>query len=336
MDDSGSEFPRVTEQAYFVSQTLGSGNSGTPDRGSISPLASTFGTDSSATPSPNYQSNNISANLSRQKTQWAIVGIVCLALLALIPPALVFGNKMLPSSASTIVSPVAETANIETTQPTIYSPSDYIYLSQRFFNDAQTLSQIRQQTNEDKKEIIGKLQQAIDTISEGITLYPNRAELWTQRATIYQAIVKISPKAEQAALLDLEQAQNLSQHHPNQPNPSHLPAGLELVKDQQALSHDVIVASPDEKASPYQQTSQSSAYSGSTVIPAGQTSITIQNTRVSDTGPIYIVPKINISPDGIGTSAVLSLMSKIAGREFTVAVDKAQDIDIPFQYWVTR
>ena len=62
------------------------------------------------------------------------------------------------------------------------------------------LSQKRQQTDEDNKDILRKLQKAIDTISEGINLYPNKAELWAQRANFYIALQTIAPQAKEAAL----------------------------------------------------------------------------------------------------------------------------------------
>ncbi len=263
-----------------------------------------------------------------------VVGALCLLAT---PPILVFANKTF-SLPTAVVSPLSQenfpvvTTTATTTNSTVYSASQYISLSQQYFQDAYTLSQNRAQSEEDKKEILGKLQKAIDIISEGINRYPNRSELWMQRASIYTAIIKVAPIAQEAATVDLKQAQALSQHSPNQPNPPNHPNppnGLELVKDQQALSGNVIVASPGETTSPYATNTDSSAFSATAILPAGQTSMTIQNTRVSDTGPIYIVPKTN-------TTAILSLTNKIAGQEFTVTVDKAQDIDIPFQYWVTR
>ncbi len=264
--------------------------------------------------------------------------IVLLSIIVLIPPAYVLGTKSFGPPLGT-VSPLSEASSVPpappsaepTSQPAVttnvYSPSDYVSLSQKYFADAQNLSHIRQQTQEDKKEIIGKLQQAIDTISEGINTYPNKSELWIQRASIYTAIQGITPQAEKAAIRDLQQAEYLSKHSsPSQPS---LPTGLDLVKEQQALSRNVIVASPDQATSPYAVNTDSSAFSATATIPAGQTSLTIKNSRVSDTGPIYVHPKTN-------TNATLSVTSKIAGQEFTVTLDNAQNTDVPFQYWITK
>ncbi len=279
------------------------------------------------------------------ETNWMLFAALGLGIIALIPPVVIFTTRV--ATSPSLVSPISEASLINSSHSTNatttpYSPSYYISLSQQYFKDAYMLSQIRQQTDEDKKEITGKLQQAIDTISEGIYLYPKRSELWVQRANIYTAITGIAPLAKKAAIRDLEQAEYLSKHSsPSQPS---LPTGLDLVKEQQALrqssgqalrldagqaSRDVLVAVPDEATSPYQDTKESSAFSGTATISAGQTSITIENTSVTDAAPIYIVPKNQ-------TNATLSVISKQTGKSFTVTLDNAQSTDVPFQYWVTK
>ncbi len=263
-------------------------------------------------------------------TNWMMFAALGLGIIALIPPVVIFTTRV--ATSPSLVSPISEASLINSSHSTNatttpYSPSYYISLSQQYFQDAYMLSQIRQQTEEDKKEIIGKLQQAIDTISEGISLYPKRSELWTQRANIYTAIAGIAPLAGKAATSDLQQVQRLSTHREDQ-STSPL-QGLELVKDQQANSRDVLVAVPDKATSPYQDTKESPAFSGPPIIPAGQTSITIENTSVTDAAPIYIVPKNQ-------TNATLSVISKQTGKSFTVTLDNAQNTDVPFQYWVTR
>ncbi len=269
---------------------------------------------------------------------WLAVGIVGLLGILILPPVVVVGSRGFGAQPSTLVSPIAEAV----VQPAphraqVYSPSDYIALSERYFRDAYTLAQKRQQTEEDKKEIIGKLQQAINTISEGINLYPNRAELWVQRANFYTAVVSIAPQAQEAAIRDIEQAQRLSQHNslPSEASakegasqPS-LPSGLEFIKDQQADSRDVIVAAPDEPTSPYQDAKESSAVIGTATVPAGQTELTVVQASVTDISPIYVVPKGQ-------TNATITVVSKQAGVGFTVALDNAQNTDVPFQYWITR
>lgn len=277
----------------------------------------------------------------KQQNPWFLVGIIVLVVIAMVPPAAIVISKAVPATTaiasplatgeSTVVSPIADISNSPATpKPSPYSPTYYIALSQRYFADAQTLSQNRQQSDEDKKEIIAKLQLAINTISEGIVTYPTRADLWVERANIYMAIKSIAPQAEQAAIQDIQVAQRLTQHSfPNPPNTPNLPNGLELVKDQQAIARNVIVAAPDETPSPYTDTKEGSAFSGTATIPAGQTTMIIPNINVTDASPIYVVPTTQ-------TSATISVISKKAGESFTVTLDSAQTTDVPFQYWVTR
>ncbi len=264
-------------------------------------------------------------------------GIVVLFLLAL-PPVAVLSMRLTQAPTSPTVSPLSDPATAgPTPQPAVaakvYAPSDYLYLSQRYFTDAYTVSQKRQQTEDDKKEILANLQKAINTISEGISLYPTTVELWTQRANFYTAIQSIAPQAKEAALYDIQQAQNISQHNAPPPPAGGLPKGLEVVKDQQANSRDVVVAAPGEPTSPYQNTNEGSAATGTAVIPAGQTELTVQNSSVTDAAPIYVVP---IRHPADQTSAVLSVVKKMSGSGFVVALDNPQTVDISFQYWVTR
>ena len=95
------------------------------------------------------------------------------------------------------------------------------------------------------------------------------------------------------------------------------------------MTRDVVVAAPDAAPSPYSQTSESSAYSDTEVIPAGQTTVMISNARVTDASPVYVVAKGQ-------TNATISVVSKQEGVGFTAALDNAQNTDVPFQYWVTQ
>lgn len=283
-------------------------------------------------------------------TNWLAVIMMVAGVVIVVPPTIIVAANAFSHQQTTIVSPVSSLAIDLPDSPnlpnhpdlpsssSIYSPSDYLTLSQRSFNDAQILSQNRVQTDEMKKEILGKLQQSIDTISEGIKIYPNRSDLLTQRATIYIAIQSIAPEAVKLAQKDLEQAQLLSQHGLTPDSPAEasakaglpsLPNGLELIKDQQALARNVIVASPQDGVNPYQQTTNSSATTGWASIPAGSVTIDVVNTLVTDSAPIYVVPEGQI--DG-----TLSVVKKTSGKSFTVSLDKAISTDIRFQYWITK
>ena len=124
---------------------------------------------------------------------------------------------------SEVLSPVADepsfvspsTPPVQSSGAMVYSPTQYIYLSQSFFSDGQMLSQNRQQSEEDKKVIITKLQQAVDTISEGIGKFPKRPELWAHRATIAWSIASAFPHALPNAIADMEEAAKLNPQNPD-------------------------------------------------------------------------------------------------------------------------
>lgn len=373
---------------------------------------------------------------------WVAGGVAAVALTFVLAMSVtgsgLAGIKGLTPVRSEVVSPLAEGSG-----PSPYSPTQYIYLSQSFFSDGQTLSQNRNQTDEDKKVILEKLQKSLDTISEGITMYPKNASLWAQRATIEYALSSISPQALPASLTDMETAYRLTPDNPDyakslsdlylkqcaaqhpevcqldkavfyltrsqqsKPNDSGLlyslaslqvkagmlksaavnyakllplltdlslrervvqekqaveallakaqknasasqrvgastqqqntdatdamtpssPAGLELLPDQQTMSRELVVASPDQGPSPYEDTVSSSAFSGTATLPAGQTSITVEATRVTDTAPVYVTAQGK-------TNATLTVKSKKAGSYFVVTVDAPQPTDLPFQWWI--
>ena len=153
---------------------------------------------------------------------WPVSGVVAIGALVLLLgfPRLILGQGS-TLTKSDVISPIAEEASFR--QPTTdnrqpnspYTPSQYIYFSQSYFSDAQTMSQNRQQTDDDKKQILSNLQKALDTISEGITTYPKRSELWAHRATIERALTGISSNALPSAIADMEQAYQLSPQNPD-------------------------------------------------------------------------------------------------------------------------
>ena len=360
---------------------------------------------------------------------WVIVLAVAVAATIGTPILFLMSTR---TAGQSIISPIAEQTMEDSSLSSLpsavsssspYTPSQYIYFSQSYFADGQAMSQNRQQSDEDKKQILAKLQQSLDTISEGIQQYPKRAELWAHRAAIERALTGITPNALASAIADMEQAYQLSPQNPDygktlsdlylkaqqldkatfyltqtqalKPNDPQLlynlaqlqvkagllaaanvsftkllplvtdanqkekvktekaaveqllsqagnipqsplspqspqfspPQGLELLPAQQTLSRELVVAAPDDSLSPYEDTVAGSAYSGSATLPKGQTSVTIENTRVSDTAPIYVTPQG-------ATNATLTVASKKAGSHFVVSVDNPQQQDVNFQWWI--
>jgi len=93
----------------------------------------------------------------------------------------------------------------------------YINTSQQFLVRAEEKSQNKNQTEEEKKEIIALIKNALEVITEGINRYPQDDRLFAQRAKIYQGITSFAPQSIDAALTDLEQAHRLSPQNPNYP-----------------------------------------------------------------------------------------------------------------------
>ncbi len=69
---------------------------------------------------------------------------------------------------------------------------------------------------------------------------------------------------------------------------------------------------------------------GQGTIPAGVSSITIANTRVTDQSLIYITP---ITSTG---NQVLYVAQKVAGTSFTVALDTALTLPVEFNWWIVN
>lgn len=397
-------------------------------------------------------------------TTYAWLGVTSLGILAVlaVPVVLAFSHTnaaVLSPVADESITPSSPTAPAVQSAGVVYSPTQYIYLSQSFFSDGQTLSQNRQQSQEDKKVILTKLQQSLDTISEGVSLYPKRPELWAHRAAIKRALAGLSANAIPSAIADMNEAVTLAPAnpdytktlsdlylkqcaavHPEGERSSHLPgeacqldkavsylartqaakpndaqllyslaqlqvkagllknaqisfakllalvadanqkqkiqsekaaveallakaggdansstpgvedfntpgvslgddsppAGLELVPDQQVMSRELVVASPDDGLSPYEDAVGGSAFSGTATLAAGATSVTVESTRVTDTAPVYVT----LATPGVkdfntpGVNATLTVTTKKAGSHFVVSIDAAQTSDIPFNWWI--
>ncbi|MBP8591571.1 tetratricopeptide repeat protein [Candidatus Shapirobacteria bacterium] len=132
-----------------------------------------------------------------------------------------------PQEEKPIISPVAKDL-VDNYSPTpdlkgVKTAQAYIDTAQQFLVRAEELSRNQNQNEEDKRQILTFVQKALETISEGLALYPQDDRLWAQRAKIYQGIASFTPQAEMAALADLEQARQLSPQNPNYPkNQSYL------------------------------------------------------------------------------------------------------------------
>ncbi|PIS15067.1 hypothetical protein COT63_01890 [Candidatus Shapirobacteria bacterium CG09_land_8_20_14_0_10_38_17] len=126
----------------------------------------------------------------------------------------------LPKSEQPVITPLSKQRaqnQSPQTSPIAQNPSYYINTAQQFLVHAEERSQNQNQNETNKKEILVLVQSALDTINNGISIYPRDDRLFAQRAKIYQGIISFSPKAIEAAISDLEQARQLSPQNPVYP-----------------------------------------------------------------------------------------------------------------------
>jgi len=114
-----------------------------------------------------------------------------------------------------LVSPVAKTAQENNNKPE-RSISYYITTSQEFLNQARSLANNNpNQTEEQKQEIIKKVEKALEIINQGIQVYPQDDRVYTQRANIYQSLTPFVPEANKYAIADLIQATQINSKNPD-------------------------------------------------------------------------------------------------------------------------
>lgn len=107
----------------------------------------------------------------------------------------------------------------------------------------------------------------------------------------------------------------------------------ELPLEQAAIKSNVIIASGESPSttantSTGQATIAINAKSGQGTIPAGQTSITIDNKNVTDSNQIVVTPQGNIQ------NRVLYLISRKSGDWFKVGVNSSSSQEIRFNWWI--
>ncbi len=332
-----------------------------------------------------------------------------------------------------LVSPDSKITEQNTTENE-RSVSYYIAVSQEFLNQARSLANNNpNQTQEQKQEIINKVDKALEIINQGIQAYPNDDRVYSQRASIYQSLVPFMSEASKYAIADLIQASQLNSKNPDyyrrlanlyrqagdfenaasnyfnahQLSPTdsqtlydlaisleksgqidkairyydkliallptndqnledlkkqkanletllvnssleHLSEpGMELIPEkpsetqpilgadelpleQVSIASQVIIATPEEKqaiSSVLGQT-QVNAKTGTSILPAGQTEVTIQNKHVANNKQIVIVPTSDTQ------NKVLYLLAKKANEWFKVAIDKPINQNIEFNWWI--
>lgn len=94
--------------------------------------------------------------------------------------------------------------------------SYYIARSQEFLDQAGSLASAvsqNKQTPEEKKQIIAVINQALDSVNQGIALYPQDSQGFSQRARIYETLIPFLPSSAKFAVDDLKTALSLENNN---------------------------------------------------------------------------------------------------------------------------
>ena len=158
--------------------------------------------------------NNLIRHLSaHQKTIFLILaGLMTTAII--VSFTIILTSKDDPEP---IITPLSKQRAQKTVKPSAQETTYYVNITQRFLTQAEELSKNTNQTAEDKETILIAIQNALETINEGISHYPKDDRLYAQRAKIYQGVASFAPGALEAAVADLDQARKLSPQNPAYP-----------------------------------------------------------------------------------------------------------------------
>lgn len=133
-------------------------------------------------------------------------------------------NKKIIFFIIPIVALVLATLFPHSSKPTLLSPlpdastnvSHYIATSQEFLDRARFLADSigqREQTPEEKENIIAVINQALDLANQAIALYPQDHRSFSQRASIYEALIPFLPDSAKFAINDLKTAISLENNN---------------------------------------------------------------------------------------------------------------------------
>lgn len=232
----------------------------------------------------------------------------------------------------TYLSPVPEgqvAQNLVTPSPTeaTLSPAQAVLSAQAFLEKAITLSQKDPQTDSDKNEIATLLSQSLGFANTAVELSPKSPQTYLARARVLATSSTVWPQATQWAQKDLEVAQKLSNGQPVD-----LPTKVDLMATaplQQANNGaKLTIAAPEESKPNNQAQTDGNTVKDFATIPAGKTTVDINDTNIKETSYLYIIPKD-------GNNTVLFVQSKQNGKA-TIAASTAPTAPLEFEYWIVN
>jgi len=68
---------------------------------------------------------------------------------------------------------------------------------------------------------------------------------------------------------------------------------------------------------------------GESVLPAGEVQILITNSMITEQSRVFVTPKVAVA-------VPLAVIELKPGESFTVAIVQAQEVDIPFSWWLVE
>lgn len=276
-------------------------------------------------------------------TKKKVILIIILILAFVLPTELITFLKVRSSNPAqakdALLSPLAQDQPEEVKEEPerIYSLDYYLNLSQSFLEKATRLANDNQNQNKTEKlKIINTLNQSLKAVNQAIEYYPDQPEAYLTRAQLYQKIKHLWPEVDQLAKNDLEIANQLmvNSEQPPQPNSStENTHPLDFIPAQKAdLAQKITIAAPEEKKSIKDSESEitTNALSGTGVLPAQETEVTIQNQQLTPDSLVYVVPKGDID------NQVLYIKSRKNNQWFKVGLDQPNDKDIQFSWWIIK
>ena len=256
-------------------------------------------------------------------------------------------SPFLPASTNFAIKDFEEAIKLNRQNPQYRTQLGKLYASRGDFNNAalafynayalsptnlQTLYQLA-----DTLEKSGQIKKADYYLKKLISLLPgddkNLKQLQARRQRLEAALAQAglnqltAPGSEQTAAGQTGQGDLAPQ--PNGEDQPKIIGTQELPLEQAALSRPVIIANrAEEQTAAGQSMVAVNAKTGTGVISAGETEVTIKNKNVASSKQIVLVP---ISDN---QNKTLFVKAKKAGAWFKAGIDKPIDNDLEFEWWI--
>ncbi len=201
----------------------------------------------------------------------------------------------------------------------------------------------------------GDVEKTISYLSQTILLDPTQAQSFYDLAKIQQQIGRLDlavstynqlipiltdPNQKIAVETEKSALEKLLTQNPaplQNPSPSFPPPAISTaVTDpaepllQATINSNLIIAAPEtQKNISLDQQTSSNSLSGTSLLPAGQNRLTLENSQITSTSQLYLTITKG------GKNQVLKVISKATGSA-TIGLDSPVNQDIEFKWWITN